>query len=73
MRAFAIILIVAGLLAWVYGGYSYMSHRSVLDAGNVHIDVGTRRTVSFPPIVGVLGLVGGLLLLAASRRRAGIT
>jgi len=69
MRTLGIILIVAGLLAWVYGGFSYIKHHHAIDAGPIQLDVNERKTVSFPPIAGAVAVVAGVLMVAAGSRR----
>ena len=72
MRASAIVgvvLIVAGLLALAYGGFSYTDRETVLDVGPIEATAETRETVPIPPILGGAAVVGGVVLLVMGLRR----
>ncbi len=68
MRVLAILLIVAGLLALIYGGFSYVKHRDTADVGPVHISVQDRQRVDIPPVLGGLALAAGVVLLLTGSR-----
>lgn len=63
-------LIVAGVLALVYGGFSYTRERHDIKLGPVELAVEERERVNVPVWAGV-GLVaaGGLILLFGGRRK----
>ena len=64
MKAVGVVLVVVGLLSLLYGGISWIRRDTVLDAGPIEISRGKRDYLSFPPILGWLALVGGVVLLA---------
>ena len=64
MKAIGVVLVVVGLLSLLYGGISWIRKDTVVDAGPVEISRDKREYLSFPPIVGWLALVGGVVLLA---------
>lgn len=70
MRMVGILLIVLGVLALAYKGFTYTKERTVLDVGPIEAKVDEKKTVPVSPIVGVLSLVAGTALLVADRRRA---
>jgi hypothetical protein len=61
----AIVLIVAGVLGLVYGGFSYTRETHDAKLGPIEISVQDRERVNVPVWVGVGAIVigGGLLLL----------
>ena len=62
-RMAAIVLLIAGVLALVYGGFSYTRSTHQADIGSLHLSVDETRHVNVPVWGGVgLILVGGLLL-----------
>jgi len=63
-----IVLIVLGLAALAYQGFSYRSEETILDLGPIEATQETTRTVPLPPIVGALALVAGVALVAAAAR-----
>lgn len=69
MKALGFVLLVAGILALVYGGISYNRERTVIDLGPIKATATEQRNIPFSPIVGGIAIVGGLALLLAQRRR----
>ena len=69
IRIAAIALIVAGVLALAYGGFTYTRSTQEAKLGPIEISVQDRRTVNVPLWAGIGAIVigGGLLLL--QRRR----
>jgi hypothetical protein len=64
-----IILIVAGLLGVIYGGFSYTRERTVVDLGSVVAKIDEKKSVSIPPVAGGVAIVAGVVMVLASRRR----
>ena len=64
-----IILIVIGVIALAYGGFSYTKREKVIDAGPLQVSAEKEKTVPLPPILGGLCLVGGIVLLVAGNKR----
>ncbi len=69
MRAIAVILIVLGVLGFIYQGFTYWSHETVVDAGPVKVETAKPNTVWIPPVVAGTAVVAGAVLLAASGNR----
>lgn len=70
MKALAILLLIGGTLALVYGGFTYTKDRDTAELGPVEIAVEDRETVNIPVWAGVGAIVvGGLILVGAGRRR----
>ena len=63
-----IILIVIGIIALAYGGFSYTKREKVLDIGPIQATAEHKETVPFPPILGGLCLVGGIVLVIVGNR-----
>jgi UPF0716 family protein affecting phage T7 exclusion len=64
-----IILIVIGVIALAYGGFTYTKREKVLDIGPIQATAEKQHTVPFPPILGGICLVGGILLLVVGSRQ----
>ena len=69
MKLFGILLVIAGVLAFTYGGFSYMKTSKVIDAGPVQISSHWRENVPLPPLVGITAMVAGAVMILSSRRR----
>jgi hypothetical protein len=65
-----VILIVLGLAGLVFGRFSYMTDKKVVDVGPVTATVGERHNVDVPDIAGIVAVVAGTMLVFASRRRS---
>jgi len=64
IRIAAIALIVAGVLALLYGGFSYTKETHQAKLGPISLSVQEKETVNIPVWAGVAGIViGGVLLL----------
>jgi hypothetical protein len=64
-----IVLIVAGVLALVYGGFSYTKETHEAKVGPIELSVKDKQTVNIPVWAGVGAIViGGALLLFGGRK-----
>lgn len=63
------VLIVVGLIGLILGGVSYTRREKVIDIGPIEATTERRETLPISPIVGAVALVGGILLVAAGRKR----
>lgn len=68
-KTVAILLLVAGILALAYGGFSYTKDTHETQVGPLHLAVNETRHVNIPMWVGISGLVLGAGLLMFGRRR----
>ena len=65
----AFVLIVAGVLALAYGGFTYTKETHEMKIGPVDISVKDKETVNIPVWAGVGAIViGGLLLVFGSKK-----
>ena len=64
-----IILIAIGIIALAYGGFSYTTREKVIDAGPLQVSAEKEKTVPFPPILGALCLVGGIVLVVVGNKK----
>jgi uncharacterized membrane protein YidH (DUF202 family) len=69
MKILAIVLIVAGILALVYGGFSYISDTHTAKLGPINLTVQDKERVNIPVWAGVVAIViGAVLLLSAGKK-----
>lgn len=69
MKIIGIILIVAGILGLAYGGFTYTKDSESVDLGVVDVSVKEKESVPVSPIVAGVGLVAGIIMVAASGGR----
>ena len=68
MKLAGIILIVLGVLALVYGGFTFQEKKQDAQLGPVQISHTEDHSVPIPPIVGGVLIVAGIGSLVASGR-----
>jgi TRAP-type C4-dicarboxylate transport system permease small subunit len=65
----ALLLIVAGILGLVYGGFSYTKETHEAKLGSLELSIKDKQTINIPVWAGVGAIViGGALLLFGSKR-----
>ena len=68
-KIIAIVLIAAGVLALVYGSFSYTKDTTAVKLGPIELSVKEKETVNVPMWVGVGAIVvGGLLLVLGGKK-----
>ena len=68
MRMIGIVVLAAGILALVYGGFSYTRQTHDLKVGSLEISLSEKQRVNVPLWAGViLAVVGGGLLIAGRK------
>ena len=68
MRIIAIALVVAGVLALVYGGFSYTRETHDAKLGPLEISVSEKERVNVPVWAGVVLVIAGAGLLVTQKR-----
>ena len=69
IRLTGIVIIVASVLALMYGGFSYTKNTQEAKIGPIELNVRENKNVNIPVWAGVLGIViGGALLLYGSKK-----
>jgi hypothetical protein len=66
--AIALILVVLGIVALAYQGFTYTTQKKVIDVGPIQATKQEHHSVPLPPIVGAIALVGGIIMLISDRR-----
>jgi len=65
----ALVLIVAGVLALAYGGFTYSKQTTALSVGPIQLNVTEKKTVPIPVWAGIACIViGGVLLVTGGKR-----
>ena len=69
MSIVGIILIVVGLAALAFGGFSYTTRETVVDLGPLQATAERERTFPLPPVAGVAAVAAGVALLVVGMRK----
>ena len=68
-KIIGILLIVAGTLALIYGGFSYTREKHDVKLGPLQFSVAEKETVSVPVWAGAGAIAAGVILLLVGRKR----
>jgi len=73
-RTIGILLILAGVVALLYGAFGYQREVHTMTLGLAHVALVDDRQMPVPPLVGAIALAAGLLffVLSIPRSRARI-
>lgn len=69
VKLLGIVLIAAGVLGLVYGGFSYTKENHEAKIGPIVLSVKEKETVNVPVWAGVGAIVAGALLLLVGGKR----
>ena len=65
-----IMLIVLGVIALAYQGFTYTTREKIVDIGPIHASAEKEHTVPLPPILGIAAIVGGVVIVVVGSRKA---
>ncbi|PPL03702.1 hypothetical protein [Parapedobacter indicus] len=68
-RTIGIILIIIGIVMLVWTGFSFTREEKVVDIGALEISADKKEQVNWPPYVGGVILVAGVVLVLVPRRK----
>jgi hypothetical protein len=58
------------VIALVFGGITYTTKDKVIDLGPIQATAKKEKTIPLPPVLGAISLIGGIVLLITSGKRA---
>ena len=67
-KPIGIIMLVIGAAMLIRTGFTYTKKEKIIDAGPIEISADKQKTVNWPPYAGGILLVGGAIILAASKK-----
>ena len=68
-RPLGIILTVIGIVMLVWTGFSYTKKEKIVDAGPIEISADKQESINWPPYVGGIVLIAGVIILISSKKR----
>lgn len=69
MKMAGLVLIVVGVLALAYQGFTYTTRETVIDIGPIKATAERERTFPLPPIIGIVAIAGGVALMFGGSRK----
>jgi len=70
LRTVGIVLIILGVVALIFQGITYTTHKDVINIGPIHATAEHEKTIPLPPVLGGIALVGGIVLLVTGSKKA---
>lgn len=64
-----ILLIIAGILLFVYESVTYTKPEQIAQIGDIHVIQNEQKTVYFPPIYGGIAILAGVVLVVIGRKK----
>lgn len=68
-RTIALVMIILGIIMLVWTGFTYTQKEKLVDAGPIQISADKQKSVNWPPYVGGIILVAGVVILTTSKKR----
>jgi hypothetical protein len=61
-------MVIVGIIMLVWTGFSYTKKEKVVDIGALEISADKKESVNWPPYVGGIVLVAGIVLLVTKKK-----
>lgn len=61
-------LMVVGIVMLVWTGFTYTKKEKIIDAGPLQVSANKQKTVAWPPYLGGILLIGGIIIVATSKK-----
>lgn len=68
MRILGIVLIVVGILMFVFNGFNYQTEKKVVDIGPVEVNKKENKHIGWPIYAGGIAVVAGIVVLVAGAK-----
>lgn len=69
-RTVGIVLVIIGAVMLIWTGFTYTKKEKVVDAGPIEISADRQKSVNWPPYIGGVLLVGGLVIIMTAKKTA---
>jgi uncharacterized membrane protein YdcZ (DUF606 family) len=63
-----IILIVIGSIMLIWTGFTYTKKKKIIDAGPIQVSVDQKETIGWPPYLGTILLIGGIIIVVREKK-----
>lgn len=67
-KTIGLVAIAIGVIMMIYTGFNYVTTEKVVDIGPIEINAEKSHTVAWPPILGGIFIIGGIVLVALDRK-----
>ncbi|MDB5287865.1 MAG: hypothetical protein JWR05_2814 [Mucilaginibacter sp.] len=67
-KTIGIVLIIIGAAMLIWTGFTYTKKEKIVDAGPIEISADRQKTFKWPPYLGGIFLIGGIVIVATSKK-----
>ncbi|ETZ21879.1 hypothetical protein [Pedobacter sp. V48] len=67
-KTIALVMIILGVVMLIWTGFTYTKKEKLIDAGPIQISADREKSVNWPPYVGGVVLIAGVVILITSKR-----
>jgi uncharacterized membrane protein len=67
-KLIGIVLIVLGAIMIIWTSFTYTKKVKVIDAGPLQVSADRQKTVNWPPYLGGILLIGGIVIVVTSKK-----
>ncbi|SMC61682.1 YidH family protein [Pedobacter nyackensis] len=68
-KTLGLILTILGIIMLVWTGFTYTKKEKIVDAGPIEISADRQKNVNWPPYVGGIILIAGIVILVGSKKK----
>ena len=67
-RVIGMLMIVIGAAMLIWTGFTYTKKEKIIDAGPIQVSADKQESVNWPPYLGGILLVGGIVVLVTAKK-----
>jgi len=67
-RSVGVILIIVGAIMLIWTGFTYTKKEKIIDAGPIQVSADKKESVNWPPYLGGVLLVAGIVIVASAKK-----
>jgi uncharacterized membrane protein len=68
-KSVGLILVILGVILLIWTGFTYTKKEKIIDAGPIQVSADKEKSVNWPPYVGGLVLIAGVLIMVSSKKK----
>ena len=70
MKVIGIVLIIIGILMFVFRSFSFTQEKKVVDLGPLQVNRKEEKTIGWPVYAGAIAVIAGITLVVLDRRQS---
>jgi uncharacterized membrane protein len=67
-KTIGIVLIIIGAVMLIWTGFTYTKKEKIIDTGPIQVSADRQKTVNWPPYLGGILLLGGIVIVVTSKK-----